>query len=304
MRVFHISLPIGIVTSILCLATPSFAQDLEPRAYSSSPVGLNFLVASVGRSSGGVLVDLSLPVESVLAELNSLALGYGRTFSLFGLSALATVALPYVWAEASGQIGEATRSVTRSGLADARTKLSVNLLGRGALTPAEFVRTPPARVVGASLTVAPPTGQYYPSKLINLGANRWSVKPEVGASFPRGRWTLEGYAGIWFFTDNEEFYTGASHRQQDRVISLQGHLSYTVRPQLWIAFDGTWYSGGTTTVDHVRKADVQRNSRLGATVSFPLRSGQSLKFASSTGATTRLGNDFNTFALVWQVSWL
>jgi hypothetical protein len=293
-----------MVTAMISLVTPSSAQDLEPRAYSSSPVGLNFLVASVGRSTGGVLVDQSLPIENVNAELNVVATGYGRTFALFGRSALAVVVLPYVWAEATGQIAEETRSATRSGLADARVKVSVNLFGNAALQPAEFVRSRPRSIVGASVTVVPPTGQYYPTKLINLGANRWAFKPEVGISYPTGRWTIEGYAGIWFFTENDEFYTGSSLRQQDRVFALQGHLSYTVRPQLWLAFDGTWYSGGTTTVDQVRKADLQRNSRVGGTMSFPLSRGHSLKVTYSTGATTRLGTDFDTMAVAWQYTWL
>ncbi|HEY7441907.1 MAG TPA: transporter [Vicinamibacterales bacterium] len=304
MKTAHAGLTIGMVTAMISLVTPSSAQDLEPRAYSSSPVGLNFLVASVGRSTGGVLVDQSLPIENVNAELNVVATGYGRTFALFGRSALAVVVLPYVWAEATGQIAEETRSATRSGLADARVKVSVNLFGNAALQPAEFVRSRPRSIVGASVTVVPPTGQYYPTKLINLGANRWAFKPEVGISYPTGRWTIEGYAGIWFFTENDEFYTGSSLRQQDRVFALQGHLSYTVRPQLWLAFDGTWYSGGTTTVDQVRKADLQRNSRVGGTMSFPLSRGHSLKVTYSTGATTRLGTDFDTMAVAWQYTWL
>jgi hypothetical protein len=293
-----------MVTAMISLATLSTAQDLEPRAYSSSPVGLNFLVASAGRSTGGVLVDQSLPIENVEAQLNVVAVGYGRTFALFGRSALAVVALPYVWAEATGEIAEVTRSTTRSGLADARVKMSVNLFGNAALEPAEFTRTRPRSIVGVSLTVVPPTGQYYPTKLINLGANRWAFKPEVGISYPAGRWTIEGYAGVWLFTENDEFYTGTSQRQQDRVIALQGHLSYTVRPQLWLAFDGTWYSGGTTTVDQVRNADLQRNSRVGGTMSVPLSRGHSLKVTYSTGATTRLGTDFNTIAVAWQYTWL
>jgi hypothetical protein len=294
----------AIVAAFVSLGKTSSAQDLEPRAYSSSPVGLNFLVASVGRSTGGVLVDQSLPIENVQAELNVIAAGYGRTFALFGRSALAVVVLPYVWAEATGQIAEATRSTTRSGLADARVKMSVNLFGNAALKPAEFARTRPRPIVGASLTVVPPTGQYYPSKLINLGANRWAVKPELGISYPAGRWTIEGYGGVWFFTENDEFYTGASLRQQDRVIALQGHVSYSLRPQLWLAFNGTWYSGGTTTIDQIKNADLQRNSRVGGTMSFPLSRGHSLKVTYSTGATTRLGTDFNTVAVAWQYAWL
>jgi hypothetical protein len=36
------------------------AQELEPRAYSPSPVGTTFLLGGFGRSEGGILFDPSL----------------------------------------------------------------------------------------------------------------------------------------------------------------------------------------------------------------------------------------------------
>src|SRR5688572_10211394 len=72
------------------------AQDLEPRAYAASPTGLTFLVVGVGRSSGGVFVDPSLPVEDVQATVGALTVGAGTTFSLFGRTALVVGAVPYV----------------------------------------------------------------------------------------------------------------------------------------------------------------------------------------------------------------
>jgi hypothetical protein len=154
-----------------------------------------------------------------------------------------------------------------------------------------------------SLTIGPPLGQYKRDKLINLGANRWAFKPEVGVSRRTGKWTIEGYCGAWLFAANDEFYPGSSLRTQRPIVALQAHASYTAKPRLWLAFDATWYSGGRTTVDDVLKGDLQRNSRLGATLSFPVRRKQSIKASFSTGATTRAGSDFNTFALAWQVSW-
>jgi hypothetical protein len=280
------------------------AQDLEPRAYVASPTGLNFLAIVGGRSTGGVLVDPSLPVDDVRASVHSLAVGAGRTFDLFGRTALLVAAVPFVWARATGQVGEETAQVSRSGLADPRVKLSVNLVGGQALTPREFARAQRSTIVGVSVNVVPPLGRYYPARLINIGANRWSLKPEIGFSRLVGtKWTIDGYAGVWLFTENDEYYTGTSVRTQDPVVALQLHASYTMRPQLWVAIDGTWYSGGTTTVDGVSKANLQRNSRIGATLSLPLVQGQSLKIAGSTGATTRIGADFDTVALAWQLTW-
>jgi Putative MetA-pathway of phenol degradation len=300
---------LSVPTLFLCLGMTvgsmgtAAAQELEPRAYTSSPIGVNFLVVAGGRSSGGVVVDSSLPVEDVDATVDSLGLGLGRTIDLFGRTALILAVVPYAWGDVSGSVGEDTRRVTRSGLADPRLKLSVNLLGGRALTPREFARAARPTIVGVSLAVAPPLGQYTGTKLINLGANRWAFKPEVGVSRALGRWTIEMYSGVVLFTTNREYYRGASVRSQQPVVALQAHVSYTLRQRLWAAFDATWYSGGTTTVDGTRKADLQRNSRLGATLSLPLRSQQSIKFSGSTGATTRVGADFHTFGAAWQLTW-
>lgn len=281
------------------------AQELDPRAYTPAPIGVNFLVVAGSRSNGGVLVDASAPIEDVEATVDSLGLGVGRTIDLFGRTALILALLPYAWGDISGSVGEETRQVTRSGLADPRLKLSVNLLGGRALTPREFARAPRPQptIVGVSIAVAPPLGQYTGAKLINLGANRWAFKPEVGVSHAIGRWTIEGYSGVVLFTTNREFYTGASVRAQDPIVALQGHVSYTLRRQLWAAFDATWYSGGTSTVNGTQKADLQRNSRLGATLSLPVGRQQSIRFSGSTGATTRVGADFHTFGAAWQLTW-
>lgn len=252
-----------------------------------------------------MLTDPALPVENVHATLGSLAAGVGRTFDLFGRTALFVAIVPFARAHATGQIQEETREASRTGPADARLKLSVNLLGGKARRAREFAAAKRTTIVGVSLMAVIPTGQHMPTKLVNLGSNRWSFKPEVGVSVPVRRWTLDGYAGVWLFGKNDAFYPdGLSTLEQDPVTSVQGHVSYTIRPRLWAAFDATWYSGGTTAVNGVSKADLQRNSRIGATFSAPLGKRQSVKFSYSTGATTRIGGDFDTFGIAWQLAWL
>jgi hypothetical protein len=295
---------VAVALAWLANAQPLNAQDLEPRAYSASPVGLRFLVVAFNRSHGGVVVDPSLPVEDVEATVRAGALGMGATFALFGKTALLVGVMPYALADASGRVGETAQNISRSGLADPRIKLSVNLLGGRAMRPQEFVRSRSATIAGVSLSVVPPVGQYYPTKLINLGANRWSFKPEVGISRAIQKWTVEGYSGVWLFTANDSFYAGESRRTQQPVLALQGHASYTMRPQLWVAFDATWYTGGSTSIDGAEKADLQRNSRVGTTLSLPVTSRQSVKISYSTGATTRIGGDFNTVGVAWQFSWV
>jgi hypothetical protein len=144
-------------------------------------------------------------------------------------------------------------------------KLSMILSGSPPMRPADFARAPRRTILGTSLTVAPPTGQYDAAKLINLGSHRWAFKPEIGLSHPIGQWTFDTYAGVWFFTENDTFYPGLSTRHQNPILAIQGHASYTFRRRSWLAINGTWFTGGRTSIDGVEKADLQRNTRLGAT---------------------------------------
>jgi len=288
--------------ALVLAPAPAQGQELEPRAYSASPVGANFFLLALGRSSGSVVFDPTLPVTDVRAKLGGVTLGLGRTFGLLGRQALVTVALPYAWGDIEGKVGEEAGRVSRSGLADLRIKLSVNLRGSPALSPREFASAPRRIIVGTSLLIAAPTGQYDNAKLINLGTNRWAFKPEVGLSHPVGKWYFDAYAGVWLFTANDRFYP-ESRRRQDPVFTLQAHASYTLRPRLWAAFDVTWFAGGEAQVDDQPPAGFQNNSRLGATLSLPIGRRQSVKIAYNNGVSTRTGTNFSTLALAWQVSW-
>jgi hypothetical protein len=148
-----------------------------------------------------------------------------------------------------------------------------------------------------------PVGQYDPSKLVNIGANRWAFKPQLGISKPVGAWFLECYVGTWFFGENND-YLGGARQTQAPISSLQLHASYTFKPRLWLAFDATGYRGGQTSVNGVDKANLQSNTRVGATLSLPLARSQSIKIAYSDGATTRIGASFRTLTLAWQMAWL
>jgi hypothetical protein len=158
-------------------------------------------------------------------------------------------------------------------------------------------------VVGVSLTAVVPTGQYDPRRLINLGSNRWSFKPEVGLSKPVGRrWTFEVAGGVWLFTENNNFFAG-SRREQRPLASLQAHAIYTLRQRMWVALDGTFYSGGRTVLDGVKKDDSQSNSRLGGTFSYPFGKRHSLKVVFGSGLTARFGGKLTSLAVGWQYTW-
>jgi hypothetical protein len=293
---------LGTALFLAATAAPAFAQQLEPRAYSPAPVGANFFGVAYANSSGDVVFDPSLPFTDVSANINAASPFYARTFGLFGRSASIGAVLPYAWGHVEGNVGETFRRAERSGFGDATLRLACNLIGTPALSPREFAARKPGTTLGASLAITAPTGEYDGSKLINIGTNRWAFKPELGFSQPLGRWWLDLYAGVWLFTTNHDFYGGQT-RAQDPLVVVQGHVSYTFRPRLWLALAGTWYRGGETTVDGVASADRQENSRVGLTLAVPVTQDHSLKFGYAKGTSTRVGSKLDTISVAWQFVW-
>jgi hypothetical protein len=304
-RVVRVVCPGAGAMCLLLLAAPVAAQDLDPRAYANVPVNGTFLVWGFSVSHGGVVTDPTLPVTDINATVETPSVGVGRSFSLFGQTAQAFGALPYSWAQMSGKaLGEA-RSTTRAGLSDMRLRMSVLVRGAPAASVAEFAKAPRRTILGTSLTVVGPTGQFFADRLINLGANRWSFKPEFALSQPMGqKWLLDVYTGLWLFTENHSFYPGASLRAQAPMGVIQTHLSYSIRRQLWAAFDATYYAGGQSTIQGVDNDDRQSNSRLGVTLVLPVGRRHSLKLAASRGAIVRSGANFTTYSIGWQTGWL
>jgi hypothetical protein len=277
-------------------------QELEPGAYSISPVGVNILVATYNFSGGDVTFDPALPVENAEASIHSASLAYVRSVNVFGRSGNVGFVAPYSVGHVEGfYIGEFTE-VDRSGFRDPLVRFAFNLYGAPAMDLKGFAAYRQKTNLGLSLAAALPLGEYDPTKLINLGSNRFSLKPEIGLSHLLGKWTLEIYGGVWLFTDNDDFYGGKT-REQAAIGSLQIHVLYTFKPRLWVAVDGNFYSGGRTTVDGVANLDLQKNSRLGTTFSYPLGPRQSLKIALSRGAYTTVGADFTSLVVGYQYLW-
>jgi hypothetical protein len=282
----------GALLAIAFAAAPSAAQELEPGAYTVSPVGINLLNLGYVFNDGDVTFDPSLPIEEGSATIHTVSVAYGRSVDLAGRSATLLVAFPIVGGHLEGlYLGE--RAVAdRKGLADMRIRVGVNLFGAPARRLPEFAKTPPSRVnVGASITVIAPVGQYDPQRIVNLGTNRWAFKPEAAIIRNAENWMFEIYGGVWLFTDNTDYVNGQV-RSQKPLASAQFSLRRTFRPGLWASANINYYTGGRTNVGGVFKQDFQANSRVGATLSVPLWRRNSVRFAVSKGAVTSIGADF------------
>ena len=291
-----------VAAMVLTSGRSVHAQALEPRSYANTPVGINFLLLGYGHTEGDVGFDESTPVKDARVRIDAGVLAYARSLDVWGLSGKVLAVLPFAEASGSATVKGQGRDRDVFGLGDPLLRVSVNFYGAPALSLNEFARYRQDLIIGASLQVTAPLGQYDSSKLLNVGTNRWSVKPELGLSHPAGRWFLEGYAGAWLFGDNADFF-GGSRKEQQALASLQAHVSYVFKPRLWLAGDATFYTGGRTTLDGVRKADLQRNTRLGLTLSVPVKRRGGLKVSWARGILTRVGGDFDTLALGYQFLW-
>ena len=287
------------------LVSRAHGQDLDPRAYVHVPVDSTFLVWGLGISEGGIVSDPTLPITDIQATRRHAVDGLGRSFGLFGKTAQAFAAVPYSWADLSGDVLGAAASTHRAGLSDMRLRLSWLAYGAPAATVVELARAPRRTIIGTSINVVVPVGEYSADRLMNLGTNRWSFRPEIALSQPIGeRWLLDAYAGVSFFTDNTASYPGTLVKSQAPLGGFQTHLSYNFSRLSWAAFDMTYYVGGRVNVEGTEVGVRQSNVRAGATVVFPVRQRHSIKIAVSNGAIVRQGADFLSVSFAWQTAWV
>lgn len=291
-----------LLVLLLGVTRPLNGQELEPRAYSVSPVGINIALFSYSFPSGDVEFDPSAQIDDVKVKLNVPTLGYFRSLDFFGRSASIGAVVPYTDGTLEGTCFGNSQTVHRSGLRDPVIRFAVNFYGAPAMDLMQFSDYRQKTNLGASLTLVAPLGQYDGNTLVNLGSNRWAFKPEIG--FSQGikeRWTLELDAGAWLFTANHNFL-GAT-RIQTPIVSEQLHAVYTVRRHFWFSLDGNFYDGGRTTVGTIQNFDLQRGSRVGLTLAGPIARRQALKFAYSRWVYATVGAKFNVFTVAYQFSW-
>jgi hypothetical protein len=299
------------VALALCSVQVLYSQDLAPRAYLITPIHSNAVTLTYSFLDGSIVFDSQVPITDSTARVSLSVLSVTHSLNFLGRSANFTASLPYGIGNFHGRVVGTDTNVYRSGLLSSAFRFSFNLFGGPAMDITDFAKWHQKTVLGFSVKVVPPSGQYDPTKLINYGTNRWAFKPEIGFSRRRGHWVIDTYGAVWFFTTNHEFFSrnqaspGVNTQAQSPTGAFEGHLSYDVKPRLWASLDGNFWFGGTTSVNGIENAGtVQRNSRIGATVSVPVRKHQSLKFSYNDGAYIRYGGNYHNVSVGWQYSWI
>jgi outer membrane putative beta-barrel porin/alpha-amylase len=296
-----------LLVSLLAGAAPLAAQDLAPRAYIITPLHSNAVTVTWSFFNGGLNFNGTVPIANATGTYYVPILTYYHSLNFFGRSANVTASLPYGVGNFKGDVAGQAQTIYRSGLLDSNFRFSVNLLGGRAMQPKAMASWKEKRLLGVSLKVAAPTGQYSPTKLVNWGSNRWAFKPEIGYSERWGHWVLDGYAGVWFYTWNSASFNGpvVAPQTEAPIGAFEGHLSYDLMPRLWVSLDGNFWAGGITSLSGVQNLQTKQiASRIGATASIPISKHQSIKASYSDGTYVRFGGNYQSVSVAWQYSWV
>ena len=281
------------------------AQELQPRRWATLPSGINFVGVGTGWTFGDISFDPALLIEDAEVDLVGFAGSYLRTFGLFGRQARIDVALPYANGSWRGLLDGEPASVRRKGFGDAQLRFSYNFFGAPELDLKEFrdflAENPVSTTAGVGLSVIMPTGEYRNDRLINLGANRWVIRPEIGVLHERHKWQFELTGSVFIFGDNDDFWMG-TEREQDPLWFAQGHAIYTFRPGLWAGLSGGFAWGGRSEISGVRKDDDSRIRYWKVTVGVPINARQGLSFAFASGRTNTLfDSDLDKVSVAWNM---
>ncbi|HJY91846.1 MAG TPA: transporter, partial [Candidatus Acidoferrum sp.] len=243
-----------LATLLALMALPLCGQDLSPRAYVITPVGFNAVTLTWSYFNGGVNFNGAVPITGATGIYNISSFTYYHRFSFFGRSANIAASLPYAVGNFQGKLQQEQRSVYRSGLVDFGARFSVNLLGGPAMPADKFAKWKQKVLLGVSLKIITPTGQYDPAKLVNWGINRWAFKPELGYSEQWGNWLVDAYAGAWFYTTNPASYAVPLPRPQSEqpIGALEGHLSRNFKYGTWTSLDANFWWGGVTSLSGIQ----------------------------------------------------
>jgi hypothetical protein len=284
---------------VLASAPVSEAQELEPRRWSHLPMGTNFHGGGYAFTDGDLSFDPVLKIENATVEMHTAALKYIRTFELLGRSARVDLAGAYQDGTWKGTLDGVVARVERSGWADPVMRFAVNLYGAPPLENQEFAsyRAEQERetIVGAGVAVHFPLGEYFDDKLINLGSNRFTIRPQLGVVHNRGKWGYELTGSAWIYTDNDDFF-GGKKLEQDPFYTIQGHVVYNFRPSMWIAGGLAYGIGQKSTIDGEGKGDRKQNLLFALSAGYAVTRNFGVKVGYlGKRALADTGGDFDSF---------
>lgn len=292
-----------LFVSIIIFNLDSAAQELEPRALTNVPTGMNFMVLGYSYAQGNILLDPAIPIEDLNGKLHTILAAYLRSIKIFGLAGKVDVVVPWASGDWQGLLNGIDTFRIASGMGDARIRLSVNFTGAPALNLAGFRDYKPSKISGVSLQIIAPTGQYDPDRLINLGSNRWVFRPTWGFSRYFKNWIVETYLTGWFFTVNNNFF-GGNELKQKPFGAIKFHAIRSFPKNWWLAMDAGYGIGGRTYINGELTDTRISTLRFGLTLAAPIGPHHTIRLTGFTGIRLERGSDFDAVVLTYQYRWI
>lgn len=298
---------IGVFLVLVLFSHASFAQVLEPRRWTHLPTGLNIVGIGTGATLGDIYFDPVLQIEDGDFDLYSFGASYIRTFEWLGKSTRVDFSVPYGYGRWEGIVAGEYASTRRHGFGDPKIRLSMNLLGapplRGKAYMEYLAQNRNNTSLGVSLTVTLPFGEYYPEYLINLGKNRYVIRPALGILHTRGPWQFELTTSLSFFGDNDEYYPDFL-LEQEKLWFFQAHAIRSFKRGRWASLSGGFSYGGEASLDGNGLDNDERTRFVALSYGMPVNRNQSIKFTLVNAETNVvLGADSNSLLFSWTMNW-
>ena len=294
---------LSLLVISFCGSNISNAQELEPRNLTNLPIGINFFSTGYVYASGNTLIDPSLPLEDFNGRINSIIVAYVRSVDFWGKSGKIGAILPFAGGDFEGVFEDEPFTDKFTGFGDIRLRASVNLTGAPALMPEEYKDYTQKLISGLGIQITAPTGNYKPEQLPNLGANRWSFRFNYGISQTVKQWTFELYAGIWFFTPNDEFLEEFRLTQSPLWVAKTSIIRSLGSKGNWLAFSMGYGYGARTSIDGVERDVVISQMPLGLIYAQSFGKGHTVKLIVASGIRFQQGGDFDAFGISYQYNW-
>ena len=266
------------------------AQEIEARAYSNAPIGINFVSGGIAQAKSGSY--------TLTTEATSLT----RIINVFGQSGRISLLLPYAQLSGTGSLGPQNVNASAEGLSDPVVKISANLYGAPALSLEEFNNYKQDLIIGTSLAASIPWGKYNSEQMLNVGANRSLIQPAIGASQAVGPWRLELAGMATIYTSNTSFL-GSNTLSQNPIYSSEAHAIYYFQNTAYISADATYFMGGQKYVNGTAISGSQENWRFGSTFSYPINKHNSIRLTGSKGVYSNTNTDYTALGISWQYRW-
>ena len=290
-----------VIIALLLCVTIGYAQDIEPRRWSTLPMDSNAIGVGYAYTFGDLLFDPVLETEDVTLDISTAIVSYVKPLKVAEKSARVDVLLPYNWQNFRGLLRGEPASVYRNGFGDARIRFSINFTGAPAGTAKEIMEynknNPVNTTFGGSLAVILPTGQYFEEKLLNIGQNQFVFRPQMGMVRTWNSWSLELTGSIYIFTNNTNFFGGVT-RKQDPIFAGQTHLIKRFNPKTWASISASYGLGGQSEINGVSSSDFRTNFLSAFSIGTKLTKFSSVKLAYLNSQTLRdVGSNTHSFII-------